>query len=71
MLDAAAAVLADAVQDPRDRRDGRERERVGPVLLERRVEDALDSVRPYLGSHGGDVHLLEVDGEVVRLQFAL
>lgn len=41
-----------------------------PHTVERRIEDALDSVRPYLGSHGGDVHLLEVDGEVVRLQFA-
>ena len=26
-----------------------------------RVEQALESVRPYLGSHGGDVELLEVD----------
>ncbi|WP_123026180.1 NifU family protein [Mycolicibacterium stellerae] len=41
-----------------------------PHDVERRVEDALDSVRPYLGSHGGDVHLLEVEGETVRLQFA-
>ena len=41
-----------------------------PHDVERRIEDALDSVRPYLGSHGGDVNLLEVDGEVVRLQFA-
>jgi Fe-S cluster biogenesis protein NfuA/nitrite reductase/ring-hydroxylating ferredoxin subunit len=41
-----------------------------PHAVERRVSDALDSVRPYLGSHGGDVHLLEVDGDVVRLQFA-
>ena len=41
-----------------------------PHDVVRRVEDALDSVRPYLGSHGGDVHLLEVDGEVVRLRFA-
>src|SRR5690242_11758606 len=41
-----------------------------PHSVNRRIEDALDSVRPYLGSHGGDVHLLEVDGEVVRLQFA-
>jgi Fe-S cluster biogenesis protein NfuA/nitrite reductase/ring-hydroxylating ferredoxin subunit len=41
-----------------------------PHSVERRVADALDSVRPYLGSHGGDVHLLEVDGEVVRLQFS-
>jgi Fe-S cluster biogenesis protein NfuA/nitrite reductase/ring-hydroxylating ferredoxin subunit len=41
-----------------------------PHDVKRRVADALDSVRPYLGSHGGDVHLLEVDGDVVRLQFA-
>ena len=40
-----------------------------PHAVERRVQDALDSVRPYLGSHGGDVQLLEVDGDVVRLQF--
>ena len=41
-----------------------------PHDVERRFEDALDGVRPYLGSHGGDVHLLGVDGDVVRLQFA-
>ncbi|OBA86307.1 hypothetical protein A5662_02935 [Mycobacteriaceae bacterium 1482268.1] len=41
-----------------------------PHPVERRIEDALNSVRPYLGSHGGDVHLLEVDGDVVRLRFA-
>jgi Fe-S cluster biogenesis protein NfuA/nitrite reductase/ring-hydroxylating ferredoxin subunit len=45
-----------------------------PHGVERRIEDALDSVRPYLGSHGGDVALLEVverqDGPVVRLEFA-
>lgn len=41
-----------------------------PHSVERRITDALDSVRPYLGSHGGDVHLLEVAGEVVRLQFS-
>jgi Fe-S cluster biogenesis protein NfuA/nitrite reductase/ring-hydroxylating ferredoxin subunit len=41
-----------------------------PHSVERRVSDALDTVRPYLGSHGGDVHLLEVDGDTVRLQFA-
>ena len=27
---------------------------------------ALDSVRPYLGSHGGDVELLEVDATTGR-----
>ncbi len=31
-----------------------------PYDVERRVADALDSVRPYLGSHGGDVSLLGV-----------
>jgi Fe-S cluster biogenesis protein NfuA/nitrite reductase/ring-hydroxylating ferredoxin subunit len=41
-----------------------------PHGVERRIEDALDSVRPYLGSHGGDVTLLEVADDVVRLQFA-
>jgi Fe-S cluster biogenesis protein NfuA/nitrite reductase/ring-hydroxylating ferredoxin subunit len=40
-----------------------------PHNVERRVSDALDRVRPYLGSHGGDVALLGVDGGVVRLQF--
>src|SRR5262245_23952586 len=40
-----------------------------PHDVERRVSDALDSVRPYLESHGGDVSLLGVDGGVVRLQF--
>jgi Fe-S cluster biogenesis protein NfuA/nitrite reductase/ring-hydroxylating ferredoxin subunit len=45
-----------------------------PHGVERRIEDALDGVRPYLGSHGGDVTLLEVadgaEGMTVRLQFA-
>jgi Fe-S cluster biogenesis protein NfuA/nitrite reductase/ring-hydroxylating ferredoxin subunit len=41
-----------------------------PHTVERRISEALDTVRPYLGSHGGDVSLLEVDGEVVRLQFS-
>ena len=41
-----------------------------PHDVERRIEDALDSVRPYLGSHGGDVKLLGVVDDVVRLEFA-
>lgn len=46
-----------------------------PHDVRRRVAEALDSVRPYLGSHGGDVTLLGVergpDGDhVVRLAFA-
>jgi Fe-S cluster biogenesis protein NfuA/nitrite reductase/ring-hydroxylating ferredoxin subunit len=40
-----------------------------PYGVELRVEQALESVRPYLGSHGGDVELLEVtDAGVVRLR---
>lgn len=40
-----------------------------PYGVEERVERALDGVRPYLGSHGGDVRLLEVtDDGVVRLE---
>lgn len=40
-----------------------------PYGVEERVQRALDDVRPYLGSHGGDVRLLEVTDEgVVRLQ---
>ena len=41
-----------------------------PHPVERRISDALDTVRPYLGSHGGDVSLIEVAGDVVRLQFS-
>jgi Fe-S cluster biogenesis protein NfuA/nitrite reductase/ring-hydroxylating ferredoxin subunit len=41
-----------------------------PHDVERRVCDALDRVRPYLGSHGGDVHLLDIVGDTVRLQFS-
>ncbi|MGD1281989.1 NifU family protein [Mycobacterium seoulense] len=40
-----------------------------PHDLHRRVSDALDRVRPYLGSHGGDVDLIGVDGDTVRLAF--
>src|SRR3984885_148374 len=41
-----------------------------PHDVRRRVSDALDRVRPYLGSHGGDVHLLDIAGDTVQLQFA-
>jgi Fe-S cluster biogenesis protein NfuA/nitrite reductase/ring-hydroxylating ferredoxin subunit len=40
-----------------------------PYGVEDRVQRALDGVRPYLGSHGGDVALLGVTDEgVVRLE---
>jgi len=39
-----------------------------PYSVQERVSRALDDVRPYLGSHGGDVQLLGVTGDgVVRL----
>lgn len=41
-----------------------------PHDVTRRVSDALDRVRPYLGSHGGDVELVDVAEPVVRLRFA-
>jgi Fe-S cluster biogenesis protein NfuA/nitrite reductase/ring-hydroxylating ferredoxin subunit len=41
-----------------------------PHDVHRRVNDALDSVRPYLGSHGGDVHLVDIVDDTVWLQFA-
>ncbi len=40
-----------------------------PYDVGTRVEQALERVRPYLGSHGGDVELIEVtDDDVVRLR---
>lgn len=39
-----------------------------PLTLEARVLQALDKVRPYLQSHGGNVELLGVDEGVVRLK---
>jgi Fe-S cluster biogenesis protein NfuA/nitrite reductase/ring-hydroxylating ferredoxin subunit len=38
-----------------------------PVALEQRVQDALDTVRPYMESHGGNVELLSVDDGVARI----
>ncbi len=39
-----------------------------PMGLEARVQQALDKVRPYLRGHGGNVEILGVDGETVRLR---
>jgi len=40
-----------------------------PYSVETRIEQALAEVRPYLGSHGGDVELLAVSADgVVRLR---
>jgi Fe-S cluster biogenesis protein NfuA len=39
-----------------------------PIDLETRVVDALETVRPYLRSHGGNVELVEVEDRIVRLK---
>jgi Fe-S cluster biogenesis protein NfuA/nitrite reductase/ring-hydroxylating ferredoxin subunit len=39
-----------------------------PVGLEERVTEALDSVRPYMESHGGNVELLSLIDGVARLK---
>jgi Fe-S cluster biogenesis protein NfuA/nitrite reductase/ring-hydroxylating ferredoxin subunit len=39
-----------------------------PVPLEARVRGALDSVQPYLDSHGGGVELVSLDDGVARLK---
>lgn len=41
-----------------------------PHSVTRRVSRALAAVRPYLGSHGGDVRLLDIRDGVVRLAFS-
>lgn len=39
-----------------------------PVPLETRLHAALDDVRPYLESHGGDVELVGIEDGVARLR---
>jgi Fe-S cluster biogenesis protein NfuA/nitrite reductase/ring-hydroxylating ferredoxin subunit len=39
-----------------------------PVPLEERVAQALEQVRPYMESHGGDVELLAVEDGVARIR---
>jgi Fe-S cluster biogenesis protein NfuA/nitrite reductase/ring-hydroxylating ferredoxin subunit len=39
-----------------------------PVDLETRVLEALESVRPYMESHGGDVELLGIEDGVARMR---
>jgi Fe-S cluster biogenesis protein NfuA len=39
-----------------------------PVDLETRVREALDSVRPYIESHGGAVELVGIDDGVARIR---
>ena len=39
-----------------------------PLPIETRVRQALDKVRPYLDSHGGNVELLAISDGIVRLR---
>ena len=39
-----------------------------PLPFEQRVQRALDGVRPYLGTHGGGVQVLDASDGVVRLR---
>ncbi len=39
-----------------------------PVPIEERVKEALDSVRPYMESHGGNVELLGVEDGIAKLR---
>src|SRR5579884_3415293 len=39
-----------------------------PVDLQDRVAAALDSVRPYLESHGGNVELIAIEGGIARVR---
>jgi Fe-S cluster biogenesis protein NfuA/nitrite reductase/ring-hydroxylating ferredoxin subunit len=39
-----------------------------PVPLEERVVQALDTVRPYMESHGGNVELLGIEDGIVKLR---
>jgi Fe-S cluster biogenesis protein NfuA/nitrite reductase/ring-hydroxylating ferredoxin subunit len=41
-----------------------------PIDLETRVREALDTVRPYMESHGGNVELLSLEDGVARLRLA-
>jgi Fe-S cluster biogenesis protein NfuA len=39
-----------------------------PETVEQRVRTALENLRPALGSHGGGVELLAIDGDVARVR---
>jgi Fe-S cluster biogenesis protein NfuA len=42
-----------------------------PETLDRRVERALEKVRPFLSSHAGDVELIAIDAEAGALKLRL
>jgi Fe-S cluster biogenesis protein NfuA len=76
---ALRSVVAKARSSPELLRELAADETVGPLLLlhdlhpdtlPERIGSALDSVRPYLGSHGGDVELVAIEGDVVRVRMS-
>jgi Fe-S cluster biogenesis protein NfuA len=42
---------------------------MGGTNLEKRIEKALDSVRPYLNKDGGDVKVISIKGDKLTLKF--
>jgi Fe-S cluster biogenesis protein NfuA len=77
-LDRLMELVADAGEEGRDIIDACGRDDVvsgllllhglHPLGVEDRVRQALDGVRPYLRSHGGNVELVEVRDGLVRLR---
>ena len=57
-----------AARRGRGRREPAADPRPVPGDLETRVREALDEVRPYMESHGGDVELLGIEDGVARLR---
>ncbi|HZU39479.1 MAG TPA: NifU family protein [Solirubrobacteraceae bacterium] len=41
---------------------------LAPATLEERVRAALEEVRPYMGSHGGGIELVEIAGTTARVR---
>jgi Fe-S cluster biogenesis protein NfuA/nitrite reductase/ring-hydroxylating ferredoxin subunit len=41
-----------------------------PVSLENRLKEALEKVRPYMKSHGGNVELLELENDYAKLRLS-
>jgi Fe-S cluster biogenesis protein NfuA/nitrite reductase/ring-hydroxylating ferredoxin subunit len=41
-----------------------------PLDEHTQVEEALDEIRPYIESHGGDLELVEVDGGIVHVRLS-
>ena len=40
------------------------------LIIEEKIEQALDQIRPFLNEDGGDIHLVELTNElVVKVQF--